>query len=516
MEQELGRGASATVYLARDQGSLRDRLPRTGPLGLAAVRQLGTDLASALGYAHALGIVHRDLKTENIMLSLSGHAILADFGIAYSTESRSGDVGGGGRLTETGVTLGTPAYMSPEQAAGDEVVDGQTDQYALAAVLYEALTGTPPFTGANARAILARKLTVAPPPLRDRRPDISPAAEQVILRALDRQPAARFETMEAFTQAFAAAAAAPFDVPAQGAQGDTVDSRPRRRRLVLALVLGLGLVAAAAVGLTRGWGRGPTPLAEAQVYEAELTEVFGVQSAIAEQVTQALDLALGAPARAALAQGGTRQPEAYDFYLRGNDYLGRSNAEADLRSAARLYQQAVALDSGFAQAQARLGRAHAAMYWFYHDHTPARLESAKRSVDAALRLAPELPETRMALGYNFYWGRRDYRRALQEFELALREQPSNSELLQAIGYVQRRTGNWDQAIARFAEALRYDPRSQVRTLDLADSYFSTRQYEKAERLLDRAIQLAPDCADPYASKAMLQLVRDGDRAGPAP
>jgi serine/threonine protein kinase len=199
IERELGRGASATVYLAQDlrhgrrvalkvlhtalgaalgsarfqreirtqarlhhphilplfdsgstgerlyytmpfveQGSLRDRLTRTGPLGLGAVRQLGSEVASALGYAHALGIVHRDLKPENIMLSPSGHAILADFGIAYAIESNSGDVAGHGRLTETGVTLGTPAYMSPEQAAGDEVVDGHTDQYALAAVLYEA------------------------------------------------------------------------------------------------------------------------------------------------------------------------------------------------------------------------------------------------------------------------------------------------------------------------------------------------------------------------------------------
>jgi TolB-like protein/Flp pilus assembly protein TadD len=247
-------------------------------------------------------------------------------------------------------------------------------------------------------------------------------------------------------------------------------------------------------------------------YEVELTDVFRVQSEIAERVTAALDVALHAPERAALASSATRSAEAYDLYLRGNEYAARSYARSNIEAAVDLYRKSVALDSGFALAQARLSRAHAAMYWFYYDRTPARLDSAKRAVDAALRLSPDLPEARTALGYYYYWGQRDYGRALAEFEKALEQQPSNSELLAAVGYVERRWGEWEKAIVRMTEALRYDPRSALRTLDLADTYMSFRRYEEAERLFDRSAQLAPDWAEPYAYKAMLYLVWKGDLA----
>ena len=132
---------------------------------------------------------------------------------------------------------------------------------------------------------------------------------------------------------------------------------------------------------------------------------------------------------------------------------------------------------------------------------------------AAVRLAADLPETRIAQGYYEYWCRRDFDRALTHFEAALERQPSNSELLTAIGYVERRRGRWPEATARLAEALRYDPRSSLRTLDLADTYMSTRKYAEAEPLFDRAIQLSPDWAEPYAYKAMLSLVWRGDLPG---
>jgi hypothetical protein len=150
------------------------------------------------------------------------------------------------------------------------------------------------------------------------------------------------------------------------------------------------------------------------------------------------------------------------------------------------------------------------MYWFGHDRTPARLDSARVAVDRALRLAPELAEARIARGYLDYWGRSDYPRALAEFEAARRQQPGNSELLTAIGYVERRRGQWDTALARFEEAVRYDPRSALRALDLADTYMSLRRYPEAERAFDRAIQLSPDWAEPWAYKAMLQLIWRGD------
>ena len=680
LEEALGRGASATVYLAQDvrhgrrvalkvlhaalgqalgverfqreirtqarlhhphilplfdsgsaagqlyyvmpyveTGTLRERLRRQGPLSVAAAVQLGREVASALAYAHALGVVHRDLKPENIVFSPMGHAILADFGIAYAVDSTT--AGGGPRLTETGVAVGTPVYMSPEQSAGDELVDGRTDQYSLAAVLYETLTLLPPFTGPNARAIFAQKLTESPPVIRDRRPDVSPALEQVLFRALERAREARYETIEEFSTALAAAARAPArsagagTVTASRAPTSSVAAPVHRWRtaaLVVAMLLvlaGGGLAARRfmasraasstavagprvvavlpfknlgapgdqyfADGLTEEitsrlaglsglrvisrtsadqyrastqsvrtiggelgadyvlegsvrWARDGAGVGRLRVtpqlirvtddshlwaatYDATLGEVFRLQSEIAEQVTTALDVALRAPERVALAAVGTRNPEAYDFYLRGNDYVARGTERSDVLAAIDLYQHAVALDSSFAPAFAKLARAEAAMYWFYYDHSPERLERVKRAAYAARRLAPDLAEAHVALGYYHYWGHLDYERALQEFEAARRLQPSNSDVLGAIGYVERRRGRWDAAVDRFREAIEIDPVSQQRAFDLGDTYLTLRKFPEAERQLDRTIQLAPDWAKPYGYKAMLYLIWKGDR-----
>jgi serine/threonine-protein kinase len=248
------------------------------------------------------------------------------------------------------------------------------------------------------------------------------------------------------------------------------------------------------------------------VYEAELTEVFGVQSQIAEQVTTALDVALRGQERTALAKGGTRSSEAYDFYLRGLEYLTRSNQASDLRAAADLFTQAVQADPGFALGQARLARAHTQVYWHYYDHTVERLALARKALDAAVALAPDLAETHIALGYYHYWGEMDYDGALREFEAALRQQPSNAELLQAIGYVERRKGKWEESTAHFVEGLRYDPRSGVRNFEIGDNYFSLHMYPEAEHYLDRAITLSPDWPNPYVYKAWMYVSWRGDFA----
>jgi serine/threonine-protein kinase len=152
------------------------------------------------------------------------------------------------------------------------------------------------------------------------------------------------------------------------------------------------------------------------------------------------------------------------------------------------------------------------MYWFYYEHTPEQLVRVKQAADAALRAAPDLAEARIALGYYWYWGHLDYDKAVEQFEAARRLQPSNSDVLGAIGYVERRRGRWDQAVAHFREAIEVDPVSQQRAFDLGDTYLTLRQYPEAERQLDRTIQLAPDWAKPYGYKAMLYLMWKGDRA----
>ncbi len=248
----------------------------------------------------------------------------------------------------------------------------------------------------------------------------------------------------------------------------------------------------------------------AETYEAELTRIFVLQAGIAERVTDALDLALQAPERTALSAGGTGDAEAYDYYLRGNEYLNRDYGQATLQSARELFGKAVERDPRFALAWARLSLAHMQVYWLGYDRTEARLALARAAADSALALVPELAEGRMALGYYYYRGFRDYSRGLEHFEAARRRQPSNDLVLAGIAAVERRRGNWDRAIEGFEEVVRYDPRSNLRAYDLGSALSMTRRYPAAERQLDRAIALAPDWANPYAEKAQLYLAWRGD------
>jgi len=245
-------------------------------------------------------------------------------------------------------------------------------------------------------------------------------------------------------------------------------------------------------------------------YDAVLAEVFEVQSTIAEQVVNALNIALAEPQRQVLAARPTTNLEAYDYYLRGNDYSGRSNDEDDQQTAVQMYERAVGLDSTFAAAWARLGRAHALLYWFNLDHTQERLGRAKTAADQALRLAPDLPDAHLALGYYYYWGLRDYERALQEFALVQKQQPNNADLLDAVGRVQRRQGKWDDALANMKRASALEPGSNEYNFDLGETCVLMRRYADAERYFDRAIGLAPDAPESYVWKVALYLDWQGD------
>jgi len=157
--------------------SLRDRLRRERQLPVDAALRIAIEAARGLEYAHQHGVVHRDVKPENILLTRDGSTLVADFGIARAL---SGDEG----LTETGLAVGTPAYMSPEQAAGDKSLDARTDQFSLASVLYEMLAGEPPWNGATAQAIAAKRLSEPAPSIRSVRPNIPAALDDAIRRAL--------------------------------------------------------------------------------------------------------------------------------------------------------------------------------------------------------------------------------------------------------------------------------------------------------------------------------------------
>ena len=220
--------------------TLRARLTRDRQLPMADALRIAREVADALGAAHAAGIVHRDVKPENILLQ-GGHALVADFGISLAVQQA-----GGARMTQTGLSLGTPQYMSPEQAMGERAVDHRTDIYALGAVTYEMLTGEPPFTGATVQAIVAKVLTerpVAPSAVRD---TVSVATEQAVLTALAKLPADRFATMAEFAAAL-------------GGERDHVVSALRRRSAARVRVGSLLPWAVAAVAVAVGaigWLRG--------------------------------------------------------------------------------------------------------------------------------------------------------------------------------------------------------------------------------------------------------------------
>ncbi|HYL31404.1 MAG TPA: serine/threonine-protein kinase, partial [Gemmatimonadales bacterium] len=194
--------------------SLRDRLRRGGPLPVAEAVRLVREVAEALGYAHRRGIVHRDVKPENVLLA-HGHALVADFGIARSTERPDGDADA--PLTETGMTIGTVSYMSPEQANGRRDTDGRSDIYSLGCMLHELLTARPPFTGPNAMAVITQHFMTPPPPLRALRADVPARVEAAVLRALAKEREARFATAEEFAAALE---------PGAGAEATAVGAAP--------------------------------------------------------------------------------------------------------------------------------------------------------------------------------------------------------------------------------------------------------------------------------------------------
>src|SRR3954454_13753349 len=171
--------------------SLRDQLAREGSLPIDAALRITRAVAAALGYAHRHGVIHRDIKPENILLQ-EGEPVVADFGVATAISAAGGD---NVYITDHGFAVGTPAYMSPEQASAESGLDGRTDQYGLACVLYEMLAGEPSFAGTGARATMARHAIEAPAPIRTHRPTLPIAVERALGRALAKAPAQRFATM---------------------------------------------------------------------------------------------------------------------------------------------------------------------------------------------------------------------------------------------------------------------------------------------------------------------------------
>jgi len=261
-ERGDGEGPSFLYYvMPYIQGdTLRDRLDREKQLPIDEALRIASEVADALHYAHRHGVIHRDVKPANILLH-DTRALVADFGIALAVSEA-----GGGRITETGLSLGTPHYMSPEQAAGERQLDARTDVYALGCVLYEMLSGEPPHIGPNAQAVLARVLTAEPRPVTELRKTVPPHVAAALTKALQKLPADRFATAEAFSQAlhdpaampphpFAVATAAHEHNSPGGERGVWV----RRVSIALNVVLGLAVAALGIRALGNREDDGPPP-----------------------------------------------------------------------------------------------------------------------------------------------------------------------------------------------------------------------------------------------------------------
>ncbi|MGD8698630.1 MAG: tetratricopeptide repeat protein [Gemmatimonadales bacterium] len=248
----------------------------------------------------------------------------------------------------------------------------------------------------------------------------------------------------------------------------------------------------------------------AEAYDRNLDDVFAVQSDVARKVATALKATLTPSEKGRIEERPTANLEAYDYFLRGREFLERSYDEHHMRIAVEMFENATQLDSSFALAYAWLSQAHSRIYWYHFDHSQQRLERAWQAVHRSLELEPDLLEAHEALGYYYYWGHLDYERALQEFEAALNRQPGDSDLLEAMGFVERRRGNVQVALSHLERALELDPRDATLHYEIGLTHGLLRNYAEAENRYDRALGLAPDLRDAYVIKALNSISWDGD------
>ena len=451
--------------------SLRGRLVRERQLPLEDALHITRQVADALCYAHSRDVVHRDIKPENILFQ-SGHAVVSDFGIA-----RAIGVAGGGSVTGTGIAVGTPGYMSPEQTRGIAQLDGRSDLYSLGCVLYEMLAGDPPFTGWSAQAILARQEFEPLPRLRTVRDTVPEWLEQAVARALAKAPADRFATAADFI----AALIQPRTVTGEEPAAALVQPPAAANSIAVLPFLNMSadpeneyfsdgmteeiVHALSAVGSLRVASRtssfafkgatqnirtigeklqvrtvleGSVRRADTKLrvtaqlinaadgfhlwsatYEREMKDVFAIQDEIARAIVSALKVKLTDEPSLALVEPRTANVEAYALYLKAR-YFWRRKSASGLKKGIEYFQQAIAVDPGYSLAYAGLADSHIALG--YYGYLPPKdvFPPAKAAADAAIRIDDGLAEAHTAracvsLLYDWDWlgAERGFQRAIE-------------------------------------------------------------------------------------------------------
>ncbi len=418
--------------------SLRDRLNRDRQLPIEDALSIAHEVADALASAHRQGVVHRDIKPENILLR-EGHALVADFGIALAVTSAGGD-----RLTETGLSLGTPAYMSPEQVASEREIDARSDVYSLACVLYEMLAGQPPFTGANAQAVLARHVTDPVPPLITVRTGVGKPVVAAIEKALAKAPADRYESAAAFTNALCAEEAEvaeetksivvlPFDNlspdPDNAFFSDGLTEeiiadlskvgamRVISRTSAMAFKDTTKTVPAIAAelhvryvleGSVRRAGNNLRITAQlidssndahlwAKKYGGTIDDVFDLQEQISRRIVDALEVTLAPDEDKRLAERSTSDPRAYEAWLRSVHEARKSSAEG-VERAFSIAEETLAAVGDDPLLYAAIAYACIVAYDFGFRHDEETLRRGDEAAARALDLDPNHSQATLTMG----------------------------------------------------------------------------------------------------------------------
>ena len=546
-----GRLFYVSVYVPG--GSLRDRLNREHTLPLGDALRVASEIGSALESAHRNGYVHRDVKPENILLS-EGHALLTDYGVALICCGE-----GSQAITDVGLALGTPEYMSPEQASGERDLGVPSDVYSLACVIFEMLTGEPPFRGSNPRATMAMHVTKTPPSSRTSRPELPVALDRVLTKALAKAPEERYSSVAELLTALEASAlprlsaarAAPRTIavlPFINASSDPENEylsdgitdelivalakveglRISSRTSVFALkgksqdVRAIGALLGASVvleGTVRKAGERLRITAQltstddgqllwSQRYDRTLEDVFAIQDEIANTIVSTLRATTFASLETPVARRHTENVRAHSLYLRGRHAWNKRTQEG-VFEAIDFFEQAIAEDAEYALAYTGLADSFALLLDYRAVPVQEWHERAKHHARKALALDESLAEAHTSLAWSLFIYDWDWDAAAQEFRRALELDPKYATAHQWHAFSLASRGRLDEALLEGHVAQELDPASVSIRRTLGWLYFYGRRYEQAKYHLSRAIEMNPEAEETYRVLG-LALAMQGD------
>jgi serine/threonine protein kinase/tetratricopeptide (TPR) repeat protein len=514
--------------------SLRDRLNREHQLSLEDAIRIGREVALALEYAHQHGVIHRDIKPENLLLTKDGSTLVADFGIARALGGVDSE------LTGTGMAIGTPAYMSPEQASGARDVDARTDIYSLGCVLYEMLVGEPPYTGATAQAVIAKLFTEPVPRVRRVRDTVPVPIDQALRKSLAKAPADRFASAAEFAKGITHPA--PIQVMAQSvavlpflnlsgdpeneyfADGITEDviaqlskiralkviSRtsvmPFKRREHSVQEIGTRLDVAAlldgSVRRARDRVRIVARLVDAETgqhlwvetYDRELTDIFAIQSDVALRIAAALEAELSPDERARLkdhaAAGRSPNPEAYEAYLRGRFHWYQHTPE-NLDTALRYFQLALQKDPNYALAHGAIADTWGGRTFLGLVAPHEAYPTVRAGVLRAINLDDTIAETHDLVGRLKMWFEWDLESAERAFQRAIQLNSNYADVRVFYAWLLNTTERWEEAKTQVARALELDPLNAFFQWSLGFGLFLQRRYDDAINQFRRTLRMDP-------------------------